>query len=63
MPTSKSEAKKIYTIMNDFLSPSDAAKITFRLDEEVGQKTDNDSLKVSLRMLRNLYSQEGLGHA
>tara|TARA_R110000744_G_scaffold237672_1_gene355113 strand:+ start:555 stop:689 length:135 start_codon:yes stop_codon:yes gene_type:complete len=41
--------------MNDFLSPDDAKTITRRLDEEVGQKSDNDSLKVSLGMLRALY--------
>jgi len=63
MPTSRSEAKKIYAIMNDFLSLSDAVEITLRLDEEVGQKSENDSLKISLKMLRNLYSQEGPGNA
>ena len=55
MPTSNEEAANIVHIMNDFLSPEDAKTITRRLDEEVGQKSVNDSLKVSLRMLRSLY--------
>ena len=55
MPTSNHEAKKIVSIMNEYLSDSDAQSITRRLDEEVGQASDNDSLKVSLQMLRALY--------
>lgn len=55
MPTSNDEAKKIVSIMNEYLSDSDAQSITRRLDEEVGQASDNDSLKVSLQMLRALY--------
>lgn len=55
MPTSNDEARKIVSIMNEYLSDSDAQSITRRLDEEVGQASDNDSLKVSLQMLRALY--------
>ncbi|MAF24228.1 hypothetical protein CL634_01375 [bacterium] len=55
MPTSNDEAKRICDIINDFLSEEEALAITRRLDEEVGVHTDNDSLKVSLRMLRGLY--------
>ena len=55
MPTSNDEAKKIVSIMNEYLSDSDAQSITRRLDEEVGQASDNDSLQVSLQMLRALY--------
>jgi hypothetical protein len=58
MPTSEDEAKKIQEIMNDYLTPEQAKEITARLDKEVGQKTENDSLKVSLHMLRVLYSNE-----
>ena len=47
MPTSDNEARKIQEIINDFLTPEQA--------REVAQKTDNDSLKVSLIMLRRLY--------
>jgi hypothetical protein len=57
MPTSNDEARNIVIIMNDFLSPEDAKNITRRLDEEVGQQSDNDSLKVSLKMLRALYEE------
>tara|TARA_B100001123_G_C15213865_1_gene988397 strand:- start:1263 stop:1436 length:174 start_codon:yes stop_codon:yes gene_type:complete len=55
MPTSINEAKKIQEIINSFLSNEQAIEITQRLDEEVGKKTDNDSLRVSLKMLRELY--------
>tara|TARA_R100000963_G_scaffold32379_1_gene24006 strand:- start:1251 stop:1427 length:177 start_codon:yes stop_codon:yes gene_type:complete len=55
MPTSNDEARKIVSIMSEYLSDSDAQSITRRLDEEVGQASDNDSLKVSLQMLRALY--------
>tara|TARA_Y100001951_G_C11106135_1_gene164815 strand:+ start:146 stop:403 length:258 start_codon:yes stop_codon:yes gene_type:complete len=55
MPTSINEAKKIQEIINDYLTVEQAVEITERLDIEVGQKTENDSLKVSLKMLRGLY--------
>ena len=55
MPTSESEAKKIQEIVNDFLTVDEAKEITRRLDEEVGDQTDNSSLRVSLKMLRNFY--------
>ena len=56
MPTSVREAENIYRIINEFLSPEDAREVTRRLDEEVGQVTDNESLQVSLKMLRDLYA-------
>ena len=55
MPTSNKEAQQIVQIMNDYLTVEDAKAITERLDREVGTKTDNDSLKVSLGMLKTLY--------
>ena len=55
MPTSENEARKIQEIVNDFLTTDEAKELTARLDEEVGKKTDNDSLKDSLSMLRRLY--------
>ena len=58
MPTSEGEAKKIQEIMNNYLTPEQAKEITIKLDKEVGQKTDNNSLKVSLQMLKALYSDE-----
>ena len=57
MPTSNDEAKNIVSIMNEYLTTQDAQRITRRLDEEVGQKSDNDSLKISLQMLRALYEE------
>ena len=57
MQTSNDEAKNIVSIMNEYLTTEDAQSITRRLDEEVGQKSDNDSLKISLQMLRALYEE------
>ena len=58
MPTSNDEARSIVRIMNEYLTPQDAKNITRRLDEEVGQKSDNDSLKISLEKLRSLYEEK-----
>ncbi len=55
MPTSVEEANSIVEIMDDFLDADDARELTARLEHEVGQGTDNDSLKVSLEMLKELY--------
>ena len=55
MPTSQKEAVRIQEIINDYLDESEAREIAVRLDEEIGQHTSNDSLKVSLAMLRKLY--------
>ena len=55
MPTSVQEANSIVEIMDDFLDADDARELTARLEHEVGQGTDNDSLKVSLEMLKELY--------
>jgi len=55
MPTSREEATKICEIIDDVLTQDQAKEITARLYDEVGKDTDNDSLKVSLAMLRGLY--------
>ena len=55
MPTSKDEAVKIYEIINEYLGAKAATELMSRLDREVGQKSDNSSLKESLFMLANLY--------
>ena len=55
MPTSDNEARKIQEIIDDFLTSNQAREITQRLDKEVGQNTDNQSLRDSLTMLRKLY--------
>ena len=58
MPTSVEEANGIMEIMDDFLEADDAKELTARLDHEIGRHTDNDSLKVSLEMLRELYKNK-----
>ena len=55
MPTSVSEAQKIVSIINEYIEPEVARQLMRRLDKEVGQVTNNDSLSVSLYMLRTLY--------
>jgi len=58
MPTSVEEANGIMEIMDDFLDADDARELTARLEHEIGQHTDNDSLKVSLGMLKELYKDK-----
>lgn len=58
MPTSDLEAKKIVRIIGDYLPPDEACELSQRLDEEVGVHTTNESLKVSLKMLHNLFEQQ-----
>lgn len=54
MPTTKDEASKILEISGKYLTPSDARELFTRLEEEVGKHTDNESLKQSLIMMRQL---------
>ena len=54
MPTTTSEAAQILQISSNYIEPEKLAEMLVRLDEEVGQHTDNDSLKVSLAMLRKM---------
>ena len=56
MPTSVSEAGVICKIINEFLSLEEAREVTNRLHEEVGLDTENESLQISLKMLRDLYA-------
>lgn len=51
MPTSQSEADKIVEIVLEHLDPRMAQTLFGRMWKEVGQYTDNSSLKESLRML------------
>ena len=55
MPTSREEADKIYSIVNEYLELDVSRELTKRLDEEVGKESNNESLRVSLSMLRALY--------
>ena len=58
MPTSQQEAFSIVEILDEYLDEEQARELTARLEQEIGQKTDNDSLKVSLEMLKALYSKK-----
>ena len=55
MPTNPTEAKKIYSIVNDYIGLRSARELTKRLVAEVGIETANDSLKQSLQMLYDMY--------
>jgi len=57
MPTSSDEARKIVEIINEYLDAETGKAVTSRLYEEVGKHTNNASLKVSLQMLKSLYSE------
>ena len=56
MPTSNHEAQAIVEIIDQYIRPSKARELMARLDEEVGDKTENSSLKISLQMLNGLYA-------
>ena len=58
MPTTRDEAEKIFTIINEYVGPKIAQELTARLDSEVGRVSDNDSLKESLTMLASLYNTD-----
>ena len=58
MPTSQQEAFSIVEILDEYLDEGQARELTARLEQEIGQKTENDSLKVSLEMLKALYSKK-----
>ena len=58
MPTNDNEARQIFTIINEFIDVDTARKIMTRLHEEVGKKTDNESLAISLEMLASAYSHQ-----
>ena len=56
MPTSNEEARQIVEIINDYVSQEEAEELTARLEQEIGRGTDNESLRVSLEMLKALYA-------
>ena len=55
MPTNNEEARRIVEIINTFVTFDTARNITATLYEEVGQHTENESLAISLKMLKELY--------
>jgi hypothetical protein len=54
MPTSNNEAENIVKISQEYIPMDKMKELFVRLDEEVGAFSNNDSLKVSLKMMRNL---------
>ena len=57
MPTSQQEAERIVNIIGEYIDYETAAAIMNKLDDAVGQHTENESLAVSLKMLSQAYSQ------
>lgn len=58
MPTSQQEAERIITILGNYLAIDDAYNLIKQLDNEVGKHTDNESLAISLTMLRSLLEHQ-----
>ena len=56
MPTSDSEARTISEIIDEYVDEDAARELVSKLHVQVGQGTDNDSLRVSLEMLNGIYS-------
>ena len=54
MPTTQEEASKIASLSIEYFPIDKLAELFIKLDDEVGKKTNNDSLKVSLQMMRGL---------
>jgi hypothetical protein len=52
MPTSPEEASDIVRIISRYLPLDRATQLAIDLDKEIGERTDNDSLRKTLRMLR-----------
>jgi len=56
-PLEQNEELNIVELFNEYLDEDQARELTARLEQEIGQRTKNDSLKTSLLMLKALYSQ------
>ena len=52
MVTSKAEALHIMKILMDYMTPRVASMFISDLDFEVGEITDNESLRKSIKMVR-----------
>ena len=55
MPPSINEAERIVSIISEYIEPQVAKELMGRLFKEVGAPSDNDSLRISLKMLSSLY--------
>jgi hypothetical protein len=56
-PLEQNEELNIVELFNEYLDEDQARELTARLEQEIGQRTKNDSLKTSLLMLKALYSK------
>jgi len=54
MPTTQEEAASILKISTEYFPQEKLKELFVRLDNEVGSKSENDSLKKSLQMMRAL---------
>lgn len=54
MPTTQNEANSIISIAQEYIELDKMKELFIRLDDEIGKHTTNDSLKKSLKMIRNL---------
>jgi hypothetical protein len=52
----KDEGLDIVELFNEYLNEDQARELTARLEQEIGQHTDNSSLKKSLLLLKALYA-------
>lgn len=52
MPTTTEEARKILEISQEYITVADLKELFTRLDAEVGQPSDNDSVKKSFVMFK-----------
>jgi hypothetical protein len=60
LPTTQEEAVKIVEISQRFMPIEKLADLYVKLDEEVGKKSENDSLKTSLHMMRALMESKNV---
>lgn len=58
MPTTLNEAQIIVKIIREYLDAKSAAELSHRLNEEVGKTTENDSVKVTMQMLEDLFQEQ-----
>ncbi len=55
MPTTKQEAELIVKIIDKYITRSSATLLMHELNNAVGEKSDNDSVKQTFAMLTKLY--------
>tara|TARA_Y100000310_G_C20626380_1_gene786133 strand:+ start:1154 stop:1360 length:207 start_codon:yes stop_codon:yes gene_type:complete len=55
MPTNNEEAASIVSVIDSHVDHEIAKQIVNELEEKVARVTDNDSLRITLEMLKALY--------